>query len=151
MTDVKDLSYGFEAVKSVLRQSKDGIVLSLVIHPNDIPNPLLSDPIGSRYMIGMALIGDDEQPVESEEQRQAKRDVVSAGALCRETDFQQWLMNNGFSDNITEEDAATTVRSLLNIKSRSEIRTDPVAQRKWRVMRDLFIKRSILMETDLEQ
>ena len=56
MSDIKDNSYGFEAIKSVLRQSKDGIVISLVIHPSDVPSPLLSDPIGSeRSGMGTSL------------------------------------------------------------------------------------------------
>jgi len=149
MADIKEVSYAFEAVKSALRQTKDGITISLVIHPNDVPNPLLSDPVGSRYMVGMARLGDDGEPIESEEQREARRSVISAGALCRDTDFQKWIMNNGFSDGVTEEDAANAVRNLLDVKSRSEIRTNPDAQRKWRIIRNLFIKRSILMETDL--
>ena len=149
MTDIKEVSYGFEAVKSALRQTKDGLSISLVIHPNDIPNPLLSDPIGSRYMVGMAKLGDDNQPIESKEQREAKRDIISAGALCRDMDFQKWLMDNGYCDDISEDEATKALRTLLGVESRAEIKTSPEAQRKWRIIRNLFIKRSILMETDL--
>ena len=149
MTDIKEVSHAFEAVKSALRQTKDGISISLVIHPNDVPNPLLSDPVGSRYMVGMARLGDDNQPIESEEQREARRDVISAGALCRDTDFQKWLMNNGYCDDLSEDEAAKSLRTLLGVESRAEIKINREAQRKWRIMRNLFIKRSILMETDL--
>ena len=149
MTDIKEVSYAFEAVKSALRQTKDGISVSLVIHPNDVPNPLLSDPVGSRYMVGMARLGDDDQPVESEEQREAKRDVTSAGALCRDTDFQKWLLDNGYCDEVSEDEACKALRILLGVVSRSEIKTNQEAQRKWRIIRNLFIRRSMLMETDL--
>ena len=149
MADIKEVSYAFEAVKSALRQTKDGISISLVIHPNDVPNPLRSDPVGSRYMVGMARLGDDDQPVESEEQREAKRDVTSAGALCRDTDFQKWLLDNGYCDEVSEDEASKALRILLGVESRSEIKTNQEAQRKWRIIRNLFIRRSMLMETDL--
>ena len=147
---IKERSYGFEGVKTALRQTKDGVAITIVIHPNDLPNDLLSDEIGSRYMVGMARIGDDGNIIESESVREAKRDVASAGALCRDIDFQTWLMNNGFSDAATEEDAANAVRNLLDIKSRSEIKDSPEAQRKWHIVRNLFIKRSIFTEGDLD-
>tara|TARA_R110002020_G_scaffold18695_2_gene64969 strand:- start:12758 stop:13216 length:459 start_codon:yes stop_codon:yes gene_type:complete len=149
-TDIKDASYGFEAVKSVLRQSKDGIVISLVIHPNDIPGPLLSDPIGSRYMVGMARLGDDEEIIEPEGVREGKRMVTSAGALCRDDDFQMWLVHNGFSPAPTEEAAATTVKRLLKVKSRAELKENVDAQHRWSIIRQHFIDRAILMEADID-
>jgi len=150
MTNIKDASYGFEAVKSVLRQSKDGIVLSLVIHPSDIPIPLLSDPIGSRYMVGMARVGDDEEVIEPESVREGKRMVTSCGALCRDSDFQKWLMDNGFSEEQTEEAAATSVKRLLKVESRAELKENEDAQRRWLVIRQHFIDRAILMEADID-
>lgn len=52
-----------EAVKAAYRQTKDGLVVSFVIHPNDMPNALAVAPLGTRYMLALAQIGDDEQPV----------------------------------------------------------------------------------------
>ncbi len=150
MTNIKDASYGFEAVKSVLRQSKDGIVLSLVIHPSDVPTPLLSDPIGSRYMVGMVRMGDNEEIIEPESVREGKRMVTSAGALCRDSDFQKWMVDNGFSEEQTEEAAATNVKRLLKVKSRAELKENEDAQRRWLVIRQHFIDRHILMEADID-
>jgi hypothetical protein len=150
MSDIKDNSYGFEAIKSVLRQSKDGIVLSLVIHPSDVPIPLLSDPIGSRYMVGMARVGDDEEIIEPESVREGKRMVTSCGALCRDDDFQRWMVDNGFSLEQTEEAAATSVKQLLKVESRAELRENVDAQRRWVIIRQRFIDRAILMETDID-
>ena len=150
MTNIKDASYGFEAVKSVLRQSKDGIVLSLVIHPSDVPTPLLSDPIGSRYMVGMVRMGDNEEIIEPESVREGKRMVTSAGALCRDSDFQKWMVDNGFSEEQTEEAAATNVKRLLKVKSRAELKENEDAQRRWLVIRQHFIDRDILMEADID-
>jgi hypothetical protein len=149
MTNIKDASYGFEAIKSVLRQSKDGIVLSLVIHPSDVPVPLLSDPIGSRYMVGMARVGDDEEIIEPESVREGKRMVTSCGALCRDSDFQRWLVDNGFTDDQTETAAAATVKRLLKVDSRAELKSNVDAQRRWSIIRQNFIGRAILVETDI--
>jgi len=52
----------FEAVKISMTQSSDGIVLKLGIHPDDLSGQLFTDYIGSRYMVAMAKIMDDEQP-----------------------------------------------------------------------------------------
>ena len=150
MANIADASYGFEAVKSVLRQSKDGIVLSLVLHPSDVPTPLLSDPIGSRYMVGMVRMGDNEEIIEPESVREGKRMVTSAGALCRDSDFQKWMVDNGFSEEQTEEAAAPNVKRLLKVKSRAELKENEDAQRRWLVIRQHFIDRDILMEADID-
>ena len=150
MANIADASYGFEAVKSVLRQSKDGIVLSLVIHPSNVPTPLLADPIGSRYMVGMVRMGDNEEIIEPESVREGKRMVTSAGALCRDSDFQKWMVDNGFSGEQTEEAAATSVKRLLKVKSRAELKENVGAQQRWLVIRQHFIDRAMLMEADID-
>ena len=150
LNDNKDARYGFEAVKSVLRQSKDGIVLSLVIHPSNVPTPLLADPIGSRYMVGMVRMGDNEEIIEPESVREGKRMVTSAGALCRDSDFQKWLVDNGFTDDQTETAAAATVKRLLKVESRAELKDNVDAQRRWSIIRQHFIERAILMEADID-
>ena len=150
LNDNKDARYGFEAVKSVLRQSKDGIVLSLVIHPSNVPTPLLADPIGSRYMVGMVRMGDNEEIIEPESGREGKRMVTSAGALCRDSDFQKWMVDNGFSGEQTEEAAATSVKRLLKVKSRAELKENVGAQQRWLVIRQHFIDRAMLMEADID-
>jgi hypothetical protein len=53
-----------EAKKVAYRQTKDGLVVSFVIHPNDMPDALAVAPLGQRYMLAMAAIGDDEKPVD---------------------------------------------------------------------------------------
>jgi hypothetical protein len=52
-----------EARKVAYRQSRDGLVVSFVIHPNDMPDALAVAPLGQRYMLALAAIGDDEKPV----------------------------------------------------------------------------------------
>lgn len=47
------MTEAIEAVKCALRQSKDGVVVSFVLHPNDDASHLLSMPIGQRVMLAV--------------------------------------------------------------------------------------------------
>ena len=50
----------FEAVKIALKQDKTGFVLTLNIHPDEIPDELMRDFVGARYGVAMARIEDNE-------------------------------------------------------------------------------------------
>lgn len=58
-----------EARKVSYRQTKDGLVVSFVIHPQEMPDALAVAPLGQRYMLALAAIGDDEKPVPVEANR----------------------------------------------------------------------------------
>ena len=47
----------FEGIKTSLRQTKDGYSLTLSVHPDDLPDDLMRDFVGSRYMVVMVQIG----------------------------------------------------------------------------------------------
>lgn len=53
----------FEAKKHAYRQTQDGIVVSFVVHPNDVSAAIAMAPLGTRFMVAFAEIGDDEDPV----------------------------------------------------------------------------------------
>lgn len=55
----------FEAKKHAYRQTQDGIVVSFVIHPNDVDAAFAVAPLGTRYMVGFAEIGEDGKPIEN--------------------------------------------------------------------------------------
>ena len=46
----------FEAKKYAYRQTKDGMVVSFVIHPDDVPKEMATAPIGQRYIVACAKI-----------------------------------------------------------------------------------------------
>ncbi len=50
-----------EAKKYGLRQSKEGVILSFVLHPDDVTNAVLLAPVGQRGMLVFVPINDDEQ------------------------------------------------------------------------------------------
>lgn len=52
-----------EAKLHGFRRTQDGVVVSFVLHPQEVPQALALDPLGTRYMLAFAAIGDDEQPV----------------------------------------------------------------------------------------
>src|SRR5271166_1040039 len=61
--DARAASLCFEAVKMSYRQTRDGFVISLVIHPDEMPDALATAPLGSRWAVAMVRRGDDELPV----------------------------------------------------------------------------------------
>jgi hypothetical protein len=47
-------------------ECKDGYMLSLAVHPDELHNDLMRDFVGSRYVVVMVRLGDDEQPMNRE-------------------------------------------------------------------------------------
>ena len=137
MSAPRDSAISFEAVKTAIRQDRNGYTLILSIHPNDVPDQLLRSWVGSRYQVALVQIGDDERPfkpvgkipegfVEGSGKFQidkpdkishteGERMVALAGELCRTPSFQKWI---GAS---SEEDAARQLREMLGIESRKEL------------------------------
>ena len=62
----------FEAVKTSMMQDKNGTNIRLTIHPNDVPQDLHKDWVGSRYMVVMVKLNEDGTPDEREENDREK-------------------------------------------------------------------------------
>lgn len=60
-------SVSFEAVKTSMMQDKNGTNIRLTIHPNDVPQDIHKDWIGSRYMVVMVKLNEDGTPDERKE------------------------------------------------------------------------------------
>jgi hypothetical protein len=112
----------FECQKIALKQDAAGFVLTLRIHPDDIPEELFRDFVGARYGCALVRIGDDENPVPYLNR------VQKAGILCRDRDFQFWVYNEFNSEGVTEQDAINTIYSFCGITSRSELNNNIEAQ-----------------------
>ena len=63
----------FEAVKTSMMQDKNGTNIRLTIHPNDVPAELHKDWVGSRYMVVMVKLNDDDTP-DTREDKNAKKE-----------------------------------------------------------------------------
>ena len=127
----------FEAIKIGLKQSKDGFVLTLAVHPDEIPDELMRDFVGSRYQVVMVRLGDDDQPLSREGEFPGDHAVKMAGMLCRNPEFWKWLHDREMLMERNEAACTEWLISYLGIESRKELKTDTGA-------RDLFnqLKRS---------
>lgn len=117
----------FEAVKMALKQNKDGYVLTMSIHPDEIPDDLMRDFVGSRYQVVMVRLGDDEMPLDRRDY-DGDRAVKLAGVLCREKEFQEFLVQNNEIFDLNETEATEWLRCKVGIQSRSELKTNQDAR-----------------------
>ena len=120
----------FEGVKVALKQDKTGYVLTLSMHPDDIPEDLLRDFVGARYQVVMVRLAGDEEPMDRDREYEGDKAVRLAGLLCREKEFWEYLHCDGHIFDPDEKEATEWLRNELGIKSRSELKTNPDARAK---------------------
>jgi hypothetical protein len=99
----------FEARKVALKQDRTGFILTLSMHPDEIPEELIRDFVGARYACALVRIQDDESPTEYTNR------VKKAGMLCRNDNFQDFLEVN------SEDEAAAELCKRCGIESRTEL------------------------------
>jgi hypothetical protein len=105
----------FEARKVAMKQDRTGFVLTLSIHPDDLPEELIRDFVGARYGCALVRIQDDESPTPYTNR------VAKAGMLCRDSSFQQYLLDTGLILDKSETSAADAVCEACGIDSRSAL------------------------------
>lgn len=146
MTDapVRDIAMNFEAVKVSMSQDKNGIILRLNVHPNDCPKELHTDWVGTRYVVAMVKLNDDDT-ADDRGYVAVQRLVASAGMLCRNEDFFAFLVVCGMATWTSdagemESQCAEAIRLICGIKSRGEFRDNETARKKFEALRDDFRK-----------
>jgi hypothetical protein len=128
----------FEAIKTGLKQSKDGYMLSLAVHPDELHSDLMRDFVGSRYVVVMVRLGDDEQPMNRENEFPGDHAVKLAGILCRDPDFWEWLHQKEWLMEKNEKACASWISSYLDIESRKELKTNEEARHLFNQLRTSF-------------
>lgn len=118
----------FEALKVALKQDKTGYVLTLCMHPDEIPTSLLRDFVGARYQVVMVRLDEHQIPMEPKEDTDGERAVKIAGILCKEKRFWQYLHDDSQILTPTEKEATDWLREYLNVKSRAELKTNQEAR-----------------------
>lgn len=118
----------FEARKIALKQTKEGHVLSLAIHPDEIPDEILRDFVGARYMVVMVRLADAEVPMVRAEEYAGAKLVKKAGMLCRDRQFWDYLHDQGLIFERKEDVAVDWLCNYLNVASRTELKTNERAQ-----------------------
>lgn len=133
-----------EAKKHAYRQTQDGVVVSFVLHPQEVPDGLAIAALGTRYMIALVEIGDDEFPVEKprvaqltappEKERMTWQELqpsAQAAIRCNEPVFWAFLRED-YSQQVNDADeAATAVRKLCDVNTRAAFNTNSRARAKW--------------------
>lgn len=106
----------FEAVKVAMKQDKTGYILTLSVHPDDVPEEIFRDFVGARYQIVAVRLNEDQTPYPR------KNGVVSAaGMLCRNPMFWDWLVSQNEITEKSEEQAIEALHRMCGIKSRKEL------------------------------
>tara|TARA_R100000315_G_scaffold52483_1_gene26205 strand:- start:430 stop:879 length:450 start_codon:yes stop_codon:yes gene_type:complete len=132
----EDIAESFEAKKYAYRQTKDGMVLSFVLHPDDVPKEMATAPIGQRYMVACAQIDDHENPIRPRATTDAEKALARANLICRDETYIQWVRMNFYQWHVVdetledEEYAAEVIRFICGIGSRSELKTNPEARER---------------------
>lgn len=134
----RDAALHFEAVKVAIRQNKDGVYITLSVHPQEMPVDLMMAHAGTRYVVAMVETDDRNQPVKGKDEEEGDRLVQSAAMLCRNPSFQRWLHDKGYIFEISEAETTDFLREYLGVESRSEIKTNREARRLFGKLRERF-------------
>jgi hypothetical protein len=118
----------FEGVKVALKQDKTGYVLSLSIHPDDVPMDLLRDFVGARYQVVMVRLDGNEKPMDRQEEFQGDRSIKIAAILCKDPQFWAYLYEDAQIMQENETEATEWLKSYLVVGSRSELKTNHEAR-----------------------
>jgi hypothetical protein len=118
----------FEAVKMAMKQDRTGYVLTLSVHPDEVPDEILRDFVGARYQVVMVRLNGNDQPM-IREQEYAPDPVKIAGILCRDVDFHRFLVEIGNIAEANEKSTIDWMRNELGIASRTELKTKTDAAR----------------------
>ena len=114
----------YEAIKVAMKQDKEGYILTLRVHPDQVPEELFRDFCGARYQVVMVRIGDDERPLNRDNFSEV---VKLAGMLPRNQDFRKWLVSEGHIFEDDEDEAVTWIKEVCKIESRKELSTNQAA------------------------
>lgn len=118
----------FEAVKVAIKQDKTGYVLTLSMHPDEVPEEVFRDWVGARYQVVMVRLNGHDEPMDRQNEFEGDRAIRIAGLLCRDPKFWDYLYEDNQILEAKEKEATDWLRDYLNIPSRSELKTNPKAR-----------------------
>jgi len=129
----------FEAIKLAIKQDKEGYVLTLRMHPDEIPDELLRDFVGARYQCVMVRLNSVDKPLNREQEYAGDQFVAKAGALCRNPAFWQYLHEDLQIMSASEEEATEWLRNYLGVHSRAELKTNDLARERLNTISQEFM------------
>lgn len=122
--------FEFEAVKYAFKQDKNGCILTIVIHPDDLPESVFRDYIGARYKFEGIRLDSSEKAMDRQEEFAGDRAVRVAGMICRDPNFWEYLYAKSEIPTKDYESATQWLRFYLELESRSQLKTNIDAQEK---------------------
>ena len=143
-TDIREVGLSFEAVKVSMTQDKNGYNLRLCVHPDEVTDELFRDWVGSRYLVVMVKLTDDDQPEIRPDQLEKQRLVTSAIMCCKDPNFWEVLQREAKPLRTfqikSENDCSIALKSYLNITSRKDLATNEIAETKFKVIRSKYLE-----------
>lgn len=128
-----------------LEVKKDGLTqlqsgnwkLTLTVSPTDMPEGILSAPMGTRYMAALVEVDDTEQPVDrSEDDTPGKRAKKHFEAACHGEEFQHYMrLRMESAELFGPDDTRAAAKQTMGIKSATEIIAYP---EKWKKLYNEF-------------
>ena len=127
-------------------KSQSGVIIKLLVHPEDVPPALLVHKATTRFQVAMAEIGDDEEPVVPNHIEKGKKLIAAANIICRTPEFQEfmeiWASNNDClfeGRNYTQEEVTKAyLRQAIKVESFKELKENQTAQRFFNELRTDF-------------
>jgi len=126
-------------------KAQSGVILKLLIHPEDIPPALLTHKATTRFSVVMVQIGDDEEPVVPSHIEVGKKLIAGANIICREAPFQEfmklWAINNDAYSSAEQQgrdDETITkiyLREAIQVDSFKDLKENQTAQRMFSDLR----------------
>jgi len=120
----------FEAVKIAMKQDRSGIVLTLNIHPDEVPESLMRDFVGARYQVVMVRLNGEDKPM-NRDHEYSRDPVRTAGILCRDKQFAQYLFEKEEIFEKKEADVIEWLKGEIGIESRTELKEDQQKAKKF--------------------
>ncbi len=106
----------FESVKVGMKQDNSGYILTLRIHPDEVPEVIMRDFVGSRYMTVMVRLNEEERPMNREAEL-AKDMVRVSGMLCRDPKFWEFLSESGQIIEKSDKEATEWLKTYLKVET----------------------------------
>jgi hypothetical protein len=129
-----ETALNFECELAGLRASRDGVRITLLVHPQEACLPMFLElGLNKRLYVSAVAVGDNEEIAPPPSLIEGIRAVRQAGMLSRSEDFQRFAVAQSYMDERPspkerEEAATYFIRSWCRVRSRSDIKYDKAAQ-----------------------
>lgn len=124
----RDNAIQVEVVKVAMIQDKSGYIMRIALHPNDDIGPLISAPVGARFVAAFVEVDERQQPVV---RKSTNTQVMQAGMLVQQPAFRDWMHSRGYASGTDEDSCLAGLYALLGISSRAQLADSEEASNKW--------------------